>query len=124
MSDEVIEGLKSARILLENGWTAGKAARNRRGESVGVFDPTACSFCVLGAVWRVGGFVDPLGGCMEDLVRRVIRARVPLGDHAPGKYNDAEGRTKEEILSVIDEAIELAKAEGCLMEEAIRDAKE
>lgn len=111
MRDEVIEGLKKARTLLENGWTTGKTARNSRGESVGVYDPTACSFCVLGAVWRVGCFVDPLGGEMEELVRRAIRVRVPLGSHAPGTYNDAEGRTKEEILSVIDEAIELAKGE-------------
>lgn len=124
MRNEVIEGLKSARVLLENGWTTRQTARNSRGEGVSVYDPTACSFCVLGAVWRVGGYVSPLGGDMEELVRRVIRARVPLGNHAPGTYNDAEGRTKEEVLSVIDEAIELAKAEGCLMEEAIRDAKE
>lgn len=109
MNTEVIQGLKQARVLLERGWTTGKTARNNRGESVSVYDPTACSFCVLGAVWRVGGYVAPLGGRMEDLVRRVVRARVPLGSHAPGTYNDAEGRTKEEILSVIDDAIELAK---------------
>ncbi len=109
MSDEVIEGLKQARVLLENGWTTGKTARNSAGEEVSFRDPSACSFCVLGAVWRVGGYVAPLGGDMEELVRRVIRTRVPLGSHAPGTYNDAEGRTKEEILSVIDDAIELAK---------------
>lgn len=124
MRDEVIEGLKSARVLLENGWTTGVTARNSRGESVSVFDPTACSFCVLGAVWRVGGLrrfpgwrdgragtpSDPCAGAARGLRAGEVQRRTGAdegGDPFGDRRRDRAG-----------------EGEGCLMGEVLRDAKE
>lgn len=58
--------IEEAQELLRKGWTKGYLARNSAGQPANVLDKEACSFCALGAIYRVYGrdfFADnPMGG--------------------------------------------------------------
>lgn len=110
------EILAAMRKLLEDPthWTQGVNARTATGEEVSWHDDQACTFCLNGAMCKV----DPDSGDNKssyhfqarDLIHHCIQEkfgqRLDLVD-----FNDAKGRKHEEILSVIDCAIEHAPEE-------------
>lgn len=114
---EVVKVLERAKELLnEKGWCQGELAKGEHGESVDLLDPRAASFCLLGAI-----------RCQRETTS--VNARISAGIHlasAVGSlrtdwltvpdYNDAPGRTKEEIMEVLTKAIELAKEAGDVKE--------
>ena len=51
---EYVKFLRSAQDNIKQGWTQGAPARNDHGESVASVDAAACSFCLYGALWRIG----------------------------------------------------------------------
>ncbi len=104
---KTIDGLKQVRDLLEKGWTQEASARDADGEPLLSTDTRACSFCILGAVWRaVAGHDNP----MES--RLVYALRNAIGEDAKlVAYNDTPGRTQDEILALVDKAIENIKEE-------------
>lgn len=109
---EVVKVLERAKELLnEKGWCQGDLAKGAHGESVDLLDPRAASFCLVGAI-----------RCQRETTS--MDARLSAGIHLANvvgclrgdwltvpDYNDAPGRTKEEIMEVLSKAIELAKQE-------------
>jgi len=97
---EVIRVLDEAKkVLIEKGWTQGYYAKDRRGELVGIHDRDACSFCAVGAIYRASE--DASDWARDEAINAVVMAtpgfNIPI-------YNDAEERTKDEILALIDKA--------------------
>lgn len=92
--------IEARRLLVEKGWTQRATARDNCGNYVSSRDPSAESFCMLGAVRAVAN-------------TRVERNRAydVLEGHLPRPYfnlptfNDVYGRKKEEVLAVFDKAI-------------------
>lgn len=98
MDTKIKESLERAKDLLINcGWIQGSPGSSARG------------FCMTGAIGEVvSSFSDQLA------------VRAALKEHLPEKfdyrcrcsgcqiiaYNDADGRTKEEILAVFDKALQ------------------
>jgi hypothetical protein len=110
------EVLRGASARIERGWTQRAIARNRYGSTVISTSPQAVCWCSSGAI-LVTAFVLPLGlleyddACedAENLLRRAIRAE--CGEPMPvTDWNDADGRTKAEVLAVFDAALALAPA--------------
>lgn len=107
---EVVKVLERAKELLnEKGWCQGDLAKGAHGEVVDLLDPQAAAFCLVGAIrcqrdgtstnarLSAGIYLANVVGCL-----RGDWLTVP-------DYNDAPGRTKEEIMEVLTKAIELAK---------------
>lgn len=47
-----VASLRQAAQLIERGWTRERAAENKNGVAVGPCSPTACAWCLTGAVMR------------------------------------------------------------------------
>lgn len=75
--------------LLLRGFCTGIYARNRRGDSVNVKDPEACSWCLLGAASRVymGPRFETAIGAMRDFIKTTVYVKtdgvVFFNDNAP-----------------------------------------
>jgi len=103
-----VSALKDARALLSQpgAWTQGFYARDSRGASIRASEPSACSWCIQGALFKVLGVV---GSIPTSDVRRV---QTPLLQHAGVTdtaelwcWNDQPGRTQDEVLALFDKAI-------------------
>jgi hypothetical protein len=98
-------------VLANKGWCQRALARNAEGESVYEDSSKAVSFCMIGALQYAGGkgfdtFSKP-GVMVRGRLRRAITALYsPMGIE---RFNDTEGRTKEEVLAVFDAAIKREK---------------
>jgi hypothetical protein len=76
-------------------WTQGAYARDKRGASVGSHHPQAISWCLSGATYKIGApYIT------QDSIRRSI------GPHGIAKFNDHPDRTHQDILNLLDKAIE------------------
>lgn len=77
-------------------WTTHYSARDKNGNPVDCLAPEACRWCVYGAVTRVYGGVglDKLAVCL----------RLTYGGCSPATFNDAEGRTYEEVVELLENA--------------------
>lgn len=92
--------LKGARAILDspNRWTRRSYARDANGRPVPIMDGKACSFCLVGALGRAAG-----GLAGAHLAERILSDE--LMDYAPD-WNDDPERTHEEVIAVLDAAIE------------------
>lgn len=102
-NERIVSDLTEARKLLEKGWTQRAYARNANGVAVDEGSPNACSFCVTGALNRAYA-------CLEThlLVGRFVKVRT--GGDWLHLWNDAPGRTQEEVLTMIDEILKAVSA--------------
>lgn len=105
--DPILRTLLRARELLEHGWCQGAYARDADGHICKEHDGAAMSFCLAGATYRAATessakFSTYNGACLW------------LADAFNGdcisEYNDAHGRTKAEVLDVVDRAISSRRA--------------
>lgn len=113
MTKTTLEILKDARKLLsEKGWTQGTYSRDSFGFAQGL---EGCMSPALGACFCGWGAV--MAACTLSRgpwphtvfhAKEALDATVPDG-HFP-EYNDAEGRTVEEVLAKFDEAIAAEEA--------------
>lgn len=114
-----LETLKAARRLLSvpGAWTTETYAKDGRGCDVLPEDETASCWCILGALYRVTQHcpnAETNHPDVEDAAQQLLSAGgLPwpslLGTHATERvfrWNDAPGRTQEEVLEVFDKAIE------------------
>ena len=102
----LLETLKEGRKRVKAGWTQGTCARNAKGTPVLSYDFRAVEWCMSGAVmgrnmaaalhWL--GYVIQLE--MDPIKVGALQRRYPIAD-----WNDAEDRTKEEVVAIFDEAI-------------------
>lgn len=107
MNEKVIQLLDGTKkLLVEKGWTQGARARSAEGGLVPPGDPRACSFCLLGAFARTceESSVDSSNGRLRALLALWTAKATAKGIAA---YNDEAGRTKEDILALIDRAKDL-----------------
>jgi len=111
-NNDVITAAKEARRLIaEVGWCQGFDAKDAQGHLVWALDPEAVCFCVFGAVERAFS-----GQPIES--RYMIDDEIDdeLGYMTMGKWNDVEGRTRDEVVAMFERVI--AKLEAKLIESA------
>ena len=94
---EILKGAKE--LLVTKGWTQRTFARNDKGIPVHIgMKHTATCFCGVGALLHTAEAVDTLYYPAWAALDRAA------GEHFPN-FNDAEGRTLDEVLAVFDKAI-------------------
>lgn len=114
MESKVIAVLdEMARLLTEKGWTQRAFARTQDGAPTDWRSDIACSFCLRGAL-RAAAADLPYNAGTEAIYRlhRALREVLPresLGAYLDGyvdiiSFNDTPGRTREEVLDLIERA--------------------
>jgi hypothetical protein len=100
-----LELLQQARSKIERGWTKGWFARDENDMRVDIGSGLACKFCLSGALYvEVGD-------------NSWVSARRHILDNLRGphqnfvSFNDDPYTTKEDVLNLLDRAIESAKTE-------------
>ncbi len=111
---QTLELLRSMRDKIATGWTTGCCARNRQGNPVVASSPEASQWCMVGSVTaRVN---EGIGNSLKvrQNVYRIMELVLADRNEPPfmDAYNDSDGRTREEVLEVLDEAISVAKVGG------------
>lgn len=94
--------LRNARERVAFGWCRRAFATDADGHPVDERDPRACRWCLAGAVC-----VEPDNAAIDAAIGELeqeIHARDGF-PYAVVAWNDAHGRTKEEVLSLIDAAL-------------------
>lgn len=109
--------LRAAGALIETGWSQGTPARDGNGAVVPLYsgdvkagvNPAAVSFSIYGAVCKavaVAGRVERLPLVWDVLYRLAISTETPHGGnnhvHPVIQFNEQEGRTKAEVLALLD----------------------
>jgi hypothetical protein len=105
-----VEALQIARELLVKGWTKGAYARAADNTPVSFANKDAFGWCMVGACYKANGllnirFLECNG--LQYLWKAVKLGNEPELTH----WNDAPGRTLDDVLAVYDKAIELAIGE-------------
>jgi hypothetical protein len=76
-------------------WTKGHLATDDMGDSVGEYSPSACRWCLIGAVFKCyGNFAE-----RDPIVAAINRKTGPF----PSQWNDAPERTHAEVLALCKE---------------------
>ena len=99
------ELLVKARALIENPktWIQGHGAEDSAGLEIAAVSPDAVSFCAIGALDRAC-FNLRVGFC--SIVATAALQRLDgMVDNELGFWNDALGRTHDEVLAAFDRAI-------------------
>ncbi len=95
--------MKAYELLESTGWCQGTYARDANGEAVHAMDEEACSYCILGAIWKTYGYGDA-----SDLVRRILsKGKGKRRGHSIrsiAEWQDAQERTKEEVIAALKAA--------------------
>jgi len=94
--DEAIRLLSAEGGWAQFGHSMANAACDKAGRPVLSISSEACSFCLLGALFRAS-----FGGENEYPVLRALHQVVP---GSLSGWNDTEGRTREEVVGVLQEA--------------------
>lgn len=94
--------LTEARALLAQGWTQKASARDKDGNPVHTMHADACQFCAVGALLKVS---DPVDFEASLDVETHLYAALPEGFTSIVAFNDAKGRTQDEVLALFDLAI-------------------
>jgi hypothetical protein len=109
--------LRAAGALIEVGWSQGAPARDGNGSPVPLHsgevkagvNPAAVSFSIYGAVCKAlatAGPVDRLPLVWDVLYRLASASDTPHGGnnhvHPVIQFNEQEGRTKAEVLALLD----------------------
>ncbi len=95
MTTETAEVLRKARALVEEGWTQGAMSRDARGYKSLTSTAAPVCFCAIGAIQEA----DP---------KSCLAAATALGRIVGGSiidFNDAPGRTQQEVIAAFDRAI-------------------
>jgi len=94
--------LKDVRSLIETGWTVVALARDATGAQCNPTSHKATSWSLTGAIQKA--VRTPFASA---LVYYSLHRALPSGTKTVREFNDAPERTKEEILALIDRAIEM-----------------
>lgn len=92
--EEQLVTLGRAIALIEKGWTKGAYARDAENVNVDENDPSACSWCIQGALYRAGAGTE-----MQEAVESAVETLT--GAEYIHVFNDAPERTKEEVLELL-----------------------
>lgn len=101
---------------IRGGWTPGASARTRNGTPCDYSDPKAVKFCLLGALWRV--HLDHGQPEMDEVFKILSRALLDRGEMSWKSdrislliFNERTGRRKREVIALLEDALELTRAE-------------
>jgi hypothetical protein len=92
--------MKAYELLSQPGaWTQGTLARDSEGLATNVMGPTACSFCIAGAIERCYP-------CLEDNLKALDQVKQELKTRYDtfqfvGKWNDHPDRKHEEVVELL-----------------------
>lgn len=104
----VKDDLIKIRKIIENGWVQRYTAMDRHGSRCNPADKDAVKFCIIGAVYKgTGSYTlseDPFH--RREMIATLLRHALPKENDSLIVFNDANGRTKEDILALIDRTIE------------------
>lgn len=113
---DTIEILKSARKLIEKpeNWTQDTRARNENGDGVHVDDPSACRFCIVGAIAKVTYPAPTYSGEGSEVLADLDGLAIDYyGFSCIESFNDYRKRKHEEVLEFFDTAIANLEAAQC-----------
>lgn len=102
---DTIQVLEAARLLIEKSWSQGVAWRDSNGNPCDEADAVSC--CLIGAIHKAANSFP-----IDDTSRFSLYVHASchihpyLGGLSIPVWNDMPGRTKEEVLSVIDQGIQ------------------
>jgi len=109
---KTVELLRGMRSKIEQGWTQGCSARNRDGHAVVAYSDDACQWCLIGSI-SAQAMVNSIFVSRTSAYRILIELLQNRNEKPDlAFFNDAEGRTKEAVLELIDEAISVASVGG------------
>lgn len=97
------EVLRAVRAKIEHGWCQRYYAKDSNGERVPPDSPTAVCWCILGAYKAV------THDTQRGPFRFIDNALRGTGYSFADDWQDAEGRTKGDVLAFMDKAIALAE---------------
>jgi hypothetical protein len=99
--------LHEVKRRLTKGWTQKAYARDEFGGSVDMDYSRACQWCLVGAMFvsraHVGAFMDDLAQ-----VDNILCQKAKTGELV--QWNDRFGRTKEEVLDLVQHGIDVVNA--------------
>jgi hypothetical protein len=90
--------IDETRRLIEFGWCRGSDARDAHGAAVPPGDPTATEWSLLGALGLVAAHGD-VG--LEQLATALAALAELIADPSLSHWNDAPGRTQEEVVATL-----------------------
>lgn len=97
--------LVETRKLIEQGWIQGVNARNEYGASVASGSPDATCWCLQGGLLRVARDLNKSGRDIMLVADVLDNTALLRGSNDLVNYNDTPGRTKDEVLQLIDDTI-------------------
>ena len=107
---EVRDILTKARANVAAGWCQGALGVNNKGHRLSASDlSSAVAVCAVGGMYKVAtdaGMRDKTGQALDNAIREAweqLKDANMVPDVA--EYNDAMGRTKDEVLALFDHAI-------------------
>lgn len=112
-TEELRAALTSARERIAQGWTTGELARDSRGTPVNPWSPSATCWCISGAVAAgvqpEGSFpVVAAGHSLAIYLRALDQLQAVAGRDGlpfPVAWNDHQGRTLDDVLALLDQAL-------------------
>jgi hypothetical protein len=113
MNVSILTTLIEARRLINDGWSQKTFAQDSKGNMCDWRSKRAERFCSVGALYKATSHGREYDSC-ADIVLCGVVFQVLAGHIDPGyvessscivTYNDAKGRTKEEVLDAFDRAI-------------------
>ena len=96
--------MRPSELLAQPGaWTQGWPARKANGRLCMARNPEAVQWCIVGALRKTNSAQFILGAfwSMPPTLRTALHAR---GYHSLSRYNDAPGRTQDEVVALLIEA--------------------
>ena len=103
--------LIETRRLIQQGHAKGSFAVGPGGDPLSCRNKDAVAYCVVGAANQALSVVPPLPAVRKACLleaEALIRGAIPLSSGSLMDWNDAPERTQEEVLAVLDKAIERA----------------
>lgn len=100
----------AAKHLIEGGWTQGCEARDDSGNPVDFDSPEASCFCITGAMQAASFFVGSQS-IRRQIYQKIVEKKelqesglaAESAAYLVAKWNDDQWRTKEEIISLLNE---------------------
>jgi hypothetical protein len=103
--NKVLKVLRTARGLVNKGWTTGALAMNKNGKRVPVKSPEAVNFCAIGALRRAEFKLGTVGAAAQ--ARIELRKALPknAGTNSIVEFNDYSAG-KDGVVALFDRAIQ------------------
>jgi hypothetical protein len=102
--------LTDARALVARGWCQSRDARDAGGRTVAPGSPDACCWSLLGAIVASSGGPERLRSdrrTLADVAKASLAIGLATGEESLRDWNDAPGRTSDEVVAAFDDALAL-----------------